>query len=67
MRTGLDFKSAKFDQNARTSRGFEMTSHTNKSPLKTCFYQSKPTVLMREMLFDNFQKVRSGLGHFLNF
>ena len=43
MRTGLDFKSAQFDQvrgeaegwiKMRGIGGFEMTSHTNKSLLK---------------------------------
>jgi hypothetical protein len=34
---------------------------------KTCFYESKLTVLMRAMVFDNFQKVWGVLGHLLNF
>jgi hypothetical protein len=34
--------------------------------LKTCFCQSIVIILMKGMLFDNFQKVWSRLGHFLN-
>jgi hypothetical protein len=30
--------------------------------VQSCFYQSKVIVLMRGILFDNFQKVCSGLG-----
>ena len=30
------------------------------------FYHSKVIVLMKEMVFDNFQKARSRLKHFLN-
>ena len=35
--------------------------------VKTAFYQSKVIVLMREMVFDNFQKIWSGLGEHLDF
>jgi hypothetical protein len=31
---------------------------------KTCFYQSKVIVLMKEMFFDNFQKVAESLEWF---
>ena len=34
---------------------------------QNCFYQSKVIVLMKEMVFDNSQKVWSRLRHFFNF
>ena len=51
MRTGLDFKSARFDQvwgEAEYSPvrigGFEMTAHTNKSPLKVRWINFDPVL-----------------------